>query len=347
MKLKFYILTSENLTALKRHFDLEFSSVSKEQAVVVINTLDRQYENLAKSYCEKEGIEHYVTNSNGTPARGKNAVMDIFMASDNDYCVMVDGDDFLTKHGVWMYNHLATVETPPDAVCLVNQFSYRRFEKEGVVAVNPFIVDYKRERKIDYYKVFKNTKGVNHKKATSLANLHKNYCDNQQKYSEGNEVHCRVTWFSRRAATFRFDESLRIGEDTLHMLRLKHEAITNGLRFYSTDERPATYIYDECTLGIVLRDSKLGADCSWMRPYLTALGKMKRQGQLHAHTLLPELKICYPANLTYDAVAVETSYVYELPDGNFGFPKNATEESVTNAFSFLITNALIEDRKVA
>jgi len=345
--LKFYILTSESIQALKRHFAPDFSAIPVEQAVVIINTLDANYERKAVEYCREQGIEHHVTVSNGTPARGKNSVMEVFLSSDNDYCVLVDGDDFLTKHGVWMYNHLATTDTPPDAVCLVSQFSYRRYGEGGVIACNPFTLDYDKELSIDLYKEFKNTRAIGHKKAAHFARLHKSYYKNQRKYSEGNEVHCRVTWFSRKAATFKFDESIRIGEDTLHMLRLKHEAIKNGLRFYSTDERPATYVYDECTYGIVARDSKLGTDYGWMDTYLVALGRMKKKGQLHANTLLPELRIHYPSDLAYDDIAIDTSFVHKLPECDFGFPKNATEESVRNAYSFLLKNALLRKREAA
>ena len=38
--------------------------------------------------------------------------------------VQIDGDDYLTPHGVWLYKHLAESDSPPDAIALMNQMSY-------------------------------------------------------------------------------------------------------------------------------------------------------------------------------------------------------------------------------
>jgi len=334
MKFKFYVLTSENLEALQRHTSVEYSNIPKDQIEVVINTLNKDYQKEAEDYCKSERIVYHVSSSNGTPARGKNSVFDIFLASDNEYCVLIDGDDFLTRHGVWMYQHLAGLETPPDAVCLVQQMSFRNYEN-GVALIQPFTGDYEDLLSVDYYDMFKNTSGLSHEKAVYFESLHLKYYKGQQKYSEGNEIHCRVTWFSREAAKFRFNESLRIGEDTLQMLRLKHEALEGYLTFYSTDERPATYIYDERTVGIVMRESRVKQDFNWMDDYSVALEKMEKQGRLHEHTLLPELKINYPENYTYDELAKDTSYVHTLEGCEVSFPKNATEESLKAAYVYL------------
>jgi hypothetical protein len=334
MKLKFYVLTSENLEALKRHTSLEHSNIPKEQLVVVINSLNPIYVQEAVSHCKHERIEYHISESNGTPSKGKNSVFDIFLKSDNEYCVLIDGDDFLTKHGVWMYQHLKDLETPPDAVCLTHQASFRNLI-DGQFILNPFTVDYEELFKVDYYKIFKENAKLSHEKASYFQSLHTKYYKEQQKYSEGSEVHCRVTWFSRKAAEFRFDEELVIGEDTLQMLRLKHEALEGRLNFYSTDERPATYIYDERTFGIVMRESKLGNDFNWMDDYLQALEKMKDLGQLHENTRLPELELEYPEDYTYDEISLETSYVYTLEGAEVLFPKNASEQSVKNAYKFL------------
>ena len=53
--------------------------------------------------CVSEGIEHYVTESDGTPATGKNSVLRLFLESDNEYMVHVDGDDMITPYGRNLY----------------------------------------------------------------------------------------------------------------------------------------------------------------------------------------------------------------------------------------------------
>jgi len=293
--MKFYILTSSNLESLKRHNDKEFSGIYKKDTVIVINSLNKQYIKEAKEYCESENLEYYITQSNGTPSKGKNSVFDIFLASDNNYCVLIDGDDFLTAHGVWFYKHLETLETPPDAVCLMNQTSLRYIDDE-LYWSNPFTVDYNELLSLDYYTGFRELQGLSHEKAIYFQSLHDKYYTEQRKYSEQNEVHCRVTWLSKKAAQFRFDEDVVIGEDTLQMLRLKHEAVEGRLNFYSTDENPITYIYDERVGGIVMDESEYGKNYEWMDNYLNKLETMKGLGQLHENTQLPKLIIDYPEN---------------------------------------------------
>jgi len=291
--MKFYILTSSNLESLKRHNDKEFSGIYKKDTVIVINSLNEEYVKEAKEYCESENLEYYITESNGTPAKGKNSVLDIFLASDNDYCVPIDGDDFLTEHGVWFYKHLATLKEPPDAVCLINQISLRIVDDE-VVWLNPFTVDYDELLNLDYYTDFTSNVGLSHEKSMYYQNLHRKFYSENRKYSERDEINCRVTWMSKKAAKFKFDEDVVIGEDTLQMLRLKHEALEGRLNFYSTDENPITYIYDERVDGIVQQESESGKNYEWMDNYLNKLKEMEELGQLHEYTELPKLKIDYP-----------------------------------------------------
>ena len=331
--MKFYILTSENLEALKRHNDPDFSNIPKEDTVVVINSLNKLYINQATNYCRSKGIEYYVTESNGTPSKGKNSVFDVFLSSENKYFVLVDGDDFITPHGVWMYKHLETLKTPPDAVALVKQNSLRYLNGE-LLWLRPFTVNYKELLEVDHYRIFRNGVGLSPEKSRYFESLHNKYYLEQSKYSEGNEAHCRVTWFSRKAANFKFNEDVTIGEDTLHMLKLKHEALEGRLNFYTTDERPATYVYDERTYGIVMTESKQGTDYEWMDNYLVKLEEMKTEGQLHENTLLPELKINYPENYTYDDFDFQTTYTYNFKKNKLMFPKNATKESVNKAYKF-------------
>ena len=101
------------------------------------------------------------------------------------------------------------------------------------------------------------------------------------------------------------------------MLRLKHEAVTGNINFYSTDEQPATYIYDEREAGIVMIESENGTDYEWMDIYLNALKDMKNLGQLHRDILLPELKIEYPKTYALSK--------FELKTTDSMFPTNALD----------------------
>ena len=112
--MKFYILCSRDLFCLERQFD----TIPKDQTVVVINSLDESYVVSAVSFCEDEQIEYYVTTSDGTPATGKNEALRLFLESDNEYSVHVDGDDVLTDYGVSLYNEVANRKNAPDCIAL-------------------------------------------------------------------------------------------------------------------------------------------------------------------------------------------------------------------------------------
>ena len=98
-KLKYYALCCRNMHGTKRHLDY----IPKEDLVIVLNSWsgakgedgdeNAQYLVDAEAWCISESVEYYVTESDGTPSTGKNSVMELFRASDNDYMVLVDGDD--------------------------------------------------------------------------------------------------------------------------------------------------------------------------------------------------------------------------------------------------------------
>ena len=330
--MQFYILTTRGYEALVRHFDEEYSDIQTEDAVVVINSLEKEYIKKVEAFCKLNKIEYYITECDGTPSKGKNSVLDIFLASKNNYCVMIDGDDFLTPHGVWMYQNLELADTPPDAVCLVNQQSLRYMNDE-VQCIRPFVINYDTVFDIDFYTPLKEKFKLSDKKAKYFEDLHYKYFDQQKKYGEGAETGCRVTWLSRKAAKFRFDESLNVGEDTLQMLTLKHEALEGRLNFYSSDERPITYIYDERVAGTVRIESKFGADYGWMNKYLNALKEMEDNGLLHEYSTLPELAVDYPPNYELDDYGLNEDYIHLFKGEEIKLPKNATQASIKEKYT--------------
>ena len=292
-KLQFYILTSNDYPALKRHFNCRYSNLQPEDAVVVINTGNIDHAKIVKSFCESQGIEYYITECDGTPATGKNAVLDLFLASDNNYCVLVDGDDLLTPHGVWFYKNLETINNPPDALLLLNQKGIR-FADDATYVSQPFTVKYDELLAFDYVTHFKDTYLLDNETAEFYQDLHYQYYGQSKKYCQDSEAHSRVTWISKEAAQFRFDADIVVGEDTLNMFELKHQAKLGNLDVKTTDESPATYLYDQTYAGIVASVSKGGADYHWMQRYLMKLDEMEQAGKLHEGFKLPALTVDYP-----------------------------------------------------
>lgn len=305
-KLKFYILTSSDLESLKVHNSEEWTEIPKKDTVIVINTLDKEYEQKAKQYCQEEGIEHYITESNGRPGKGKNSVFDLFLKSDNDYCVLIDGDDLITPHGLWLYKQIAKLKSPPDAIGLKKQVSIRYID-DVLYHLNPFTVNFKELLKIDWRKEFYKDSRLSKTKAHRFGDYYRRYYQQQQKYSEPNEIHSRVVWFSKKAAQFKFNENIKIGEDTLQMLVLKHEALTNNLKFLINVEDPCTYIYDERSNGIVLKTTENGKNHNWMGVYLKELKKLESKKMLHKYKALPELQISYPKNYIPEDYGIGTA----------------------------------------
>ena len=112
MKLRFYVLTTRSLFCLRR----QFVTLPVKETTVVINTKDEKYKEKAIEYCKEIGVEYFVTESNGTPGKGKNELRNIFLASEHEYCVQIDGDDMLTPYGVDYYKAVTAKDNPPDAL---------------------------------------------------------------------------------------------------------------------------------------------------------------------------------------------------------------------------------------
>lgn len=251
---KFYVLVSSNRFALKRHEN----TIPKEDMVIVINTKDQLFEQDAVEYCTSNGIEHYVTESDGTPSTGKNSLLDLFESSQNDYAVMVDGDDIITDYGVSYYKQLAASTNTPDVVALKNQVGFNiglihysssnpGFETDKHGDVNPDSVHPRKWYPFKQKNVLEDC--VESLPVGSTQRTWAEYC---LKYIGSNETHHRVTFISKKAASmYRFNE-LVIGEDTCMYLDYydAHKRGALNLVFHNEEENP-TYQYDSRVGGIV------------------------------------------------------------------------------------------------
>lgn len=314
-KLKFYVLTSYNLHCLKRH--LRISGMDKNDLHVIINTQDEEYKNEAYHYCIRSGIECTITESNGFPAKGKNSVLELFSQSDNDYAVMIDGDDFLTPHGVWYYKNVAALESPPDVLCLTNQLSITTHENQKIY---PYDHEYHEKLKkedpgpIDDQLIY-----------TFFPKPHWQTQINEEKdewarkwalytfyYVNQKEILNRVVFLSKKAAKYRFDEELEVGEDSLHFFLLKDAHFRGELLMAQKDDQLPTYMYDQKLPGtLIRRKRKEVADNysgePWVKEMVLKVEQMKEAGKLHK-SILPVFEMSFPDNYQPDI------YGYEPPD---------------------------------
>jgi hypothetical protein len=352
-KLKFYVLTSNGLPALRRHIDPEYSNIPKSQLVVVINSLSETYIQAATEYCEEEGLEYYITESNGTPARGKNSVLDLFLESDNDYMVMIDGDDFLTPHGVYMYQAVAEQHNPPQAICLKNQIStiadYELMAEKGINhttlkledvpyrVIQFFTANWDSVRKADVVGNLRKM-GCTKELAKKQGAWHHEFYRLQEKYCEDSEAHCRVTWVGKEAAKTRFPEHLTVGEDTIFYFKLKHRHVTEGLDIRCNDEMQPTYIYDQRTPGTVFNEVNRGKDWAWMEKYNDEVHKMEKEGKIQQFDL-PLLTVDYSYPYSPNVLKFGTNGQFEYFNGEergfIDLPNNSSEKSLHNAYERL------------
>lgn len=327
--LKFYILLS-NAGGFLRHFSPDYSNLSPDEAEVVINTQTLQNQKDIAFLCDKFGVTYHITESNGTPAKGKNELLKIFEASDNDYCVQIDGDDYLTPHGVWLYKNIAASKTVPDAICIKNGAAVCHkgtvFEYKGIEVRKFFTIDYESLDYQDMYNQF--CKRLPTDLAEQYVNYHKDYYGRQEIYCEDSDAHCRVVFFSKVAAAYKFNEDVMVGEDTLQYFDLKHAHMQRHLNFVCNDEAPATYIYNQLDgWGTVFKTTKGHTDWSWMGEFNEYVDVYLKAGKLHDKDL-PLLKVHYTEGYVLDDLDTLGLCRYEKQGLSVELPANATAASV-------------------
>lgn len=331
--LKFYILISSGVGSIWRHFSKNYSNLDRSNTEVVINTKYPKDEQDLVQFCKDFNITYHVTESNGTPARGKNELLKIFLNSDAEYCVQIDGDDYLTPHGVWLYQHIASLKNVPDAICLKNQISIC---VEGKMLVSDKI-GYRKfftvpADSVQYDAMYNNMidRNITEEDAERYVEYHKTYYNKQQIYCEQDEAHSRVVFMSKKAAQHSFPEDFVVGEDTLQYFRLKHEHMQGNLVFVCNDEAPATYIYnqvDSMGAGTVWKHTQGFTDWSWMGKFNDQVKILEEKGELYDKDL-PLLKINYPENFEVDDYDTAGTLRYASETHYVDMPANAAKINV-------------------
>lgn len=257
--------------------------------VVVINTLDTDFERDAVQYCRDNLIEYYVTDSDGTPSTGKNALLDVFENSLADYAVMVDGDDIITEYGVRLYQHASTKPDAPDVIAIINQHGIKMglshymnpppevitddhgdIDPESIepLMTRPF------DRKRDFEVILADDR---------ITGVQKDWAHYSVNYISPDENHLRVTFLSKKAARmFRFNE-LVVGEDTCMYLLYRDAHFRGQLRMIHHNETDnPTYLYDLRLGGTVTANGeKDESGCpQWMAPMIDKFKEYEEQGKL-------------------------------------------------------------------
>lgn len=324
--LRFYILVTHTLHKVKRHFS--YTGILPKEAIVVINTTNDVFYKQCSNWCDSKGIPWIRTESDGTPATGKNSVLDLFLNSKDDYMVAIDGDDYLTKYGYAYYKNIVKQNNPPDSLCLYKQQSQlitifgqriwinlmglptdldtemhiRRTHLMGEVYAH-HLKDYYENKYGDLELYVKDC--LKHTKE-NLYYVYKYYERYNIYENEFAESHCRPVLFSKAAAKeCHFPSNVPVGEDTLVYLQLKNAHFQGRIQTQLVDELNGgiTYLYD-CIksdgdeLGAMLGITLNQTDYTWVRLINIKLKEMEQKGELHAVPL--PVNNCLPSKWEKD-----------------------------------------------
>lgn len=346
-KLRYYILITRGLAQVKRHarmWDGTYSQqITKEDVCYVINTRDMDFQADAIEWLESEGIEYHTSESNGGPSKGKNAVLDTFLASDDDYMIQVDGDDMITPHGMMIYRMLANPSvfgspeiSPPDVVCLDYQYGIIPNEGYGPLkyseahdSAQQYAADiYNAEciqgmgyrcfaRPYEWWEKAMNGEYIEKGSPylVQLSDAHQKLITFEYKYINKWETHCRVVWYSKKAAGLtRFPENILVGEDVINYFDLKHEFSQGNLDMRTLREIYPTYVYDQRVGGIV----QIANDMNHGRGYLDWMVEAGNHyqiyedaGKLHEDLTIPFVEM--PNGLWEDNYRPDTLGLVNFP----------------------------------
>ncbi len=205
MNLLVAVLTSRDVEKLKRCIESVLSQTSN--VVVVCNTLDFSFVEQSKVVAEAYNLEFLVTESNGTPAKGKNSVLEIFRTRSYDYYMQVDADDYLAPDALIKLAKIVDENPDVDVVGLVDGF----VTCDGSATTsNAFLTD-------GNVFEFADVQGVNKLRLAELGKLLLN-----------NLPYNRMLLYSNKALdTFNFDENFIGSEDIVASYKLYYNSDIN------------------------------------------------------------------------------------------------------------------------
>ena len=235
MKTLIAILTSGKLEKLQRCIDSALLQVEHSDVVVIINALDKQYETLASSLAAVNSIKYVITESNGRPGKGKNALIKYFLSTDFTHVIPVDGDDILLPNAVEKLTLIST-EQNADIVGLINGLVLLQDEQ--------MVAEDWQKHEIYFKRGFDNIDPKNYKKF----NLH--IAKIRRTSIEYGNMLNRFVLISRKAAShINYDEELAGAEDIKQGLLLKLIHLEGKINYRLLSNQDI-YLYDVTDEGV-------------------------------------------------------------------------------------------------
>ena len=226
------VLTSRDATKLTRCIESVLPQTSN--VVVVCNTLDFSYVEQARKVAEAYNLEFLVTESNGTPAKGKNSVKDYFLTTNYTHLIPVDGDDILLPNAVETILKISR-ERNPDILGLI----------DGLVLLNNEYIPVTewQDHDVLLMRSIENTDPIN------LKRLNVHVVKLKRVASEYGNTLNRFILMNKKAASYiNFDENISSGEDVKQGMLLKLMQRQGKLEYLLLSSQEI-YLYDVTDTG--------------------------------------------------------------------------------------------------
>jgi cellulose synthase/poly-beta-1,6-N-acetylglucosamine synthase-like glycosyltransferase len=212
------LLTSRDVEKLKRCIESVLPQTS--DVVVVCNTLDFSFVEQARSVAEEYNVEFLVTESNGTPAKGKNSVLEYFNTTDYTHLMQIDGDDYIMPDAIEKINSI--VEQNPEVDVIGITHNYMLFQGKEYT-----LRDFFRSQEIYEF-------------AGAVEKGHQINLFSLGKFMASTLNFNRMVLYSKKATnSFKFDLEFHGSEDVVAYFELYYNP---NINYVLTDEH--IYIYD-------------------------------------------------------------------------------------------------------
>ena len=231
------ILTNGKPEKLKRCLESVNSNLSPHERIVVINTTDADYSSLATQISFDHRFPVIKTKSNGTPGMGKNSVLRYFLATDADYLLQIDGDDYISETCIARL-HEEIENNEFDVACLSKGYALASSKRKIPVKDIHNLPKVARQgltwekEDLDYWN---------------------QYLEFIASHTFNNDPFNRYMLLNRDSAKYKFDETLDIAEDLLHFLQVKRDL---RLHEICATEDDFLYMYDFSEDGQVMQAMK-------------------------------------------------------------------------------------------
>lgn len=216
-----FITASSRVDKTKRAY--ETSRLSFENVHININSIHNNIIDENVKYCESNGISYTVTESNGFPAKGKNATYDWFKEFDYQWLVPVDGDDYLSEDAYKVLSTLIVQHCPDIGVLVFGKAV--RWENGNIVDTDLYF------RKLFYNAFFANVTMMDKMSAATTGAIRASRCVLFHRDVIVNNI-------------ARMDEKIEGFEDFAALLRYSHYKKTRNLHVLKFNCQHDSYIYD-------------------------------------------------------------------------------------------------------